>query len=158
MLSSTKLSARGLKGARRPRSQVHGHTLGERRGAVRVFSFLPATAQPVVTFQSQAASSVPLGDGHGEAHVFCLYLEPDGSIGPHPTGFGQLFLVVQGVAWVAGADGQPVTLPAGHGAYLARGELHAKGSHEGATVIMVQVHDLTLPPRAGEQPETFERA
>lgn len=123
-----------------------------------VFSFLPTRAQPILAFQSQAASSVPVGDGHGEAHVFCLYLEPGGSIGPHPTGFGQLFLVVQGVAWVAGADGQQVTLPAGHGASFACGELHAKGSHAGATVIMVQVHDLTLPFLAGEQPETFDRA
>jgi hypothetical protein len=127
-------------------------------GAMRVFSFLPTTAQPILAFQSQAAASVPLGDGHGEAHVFCLYLEPGGSIGPHPTGFGQLFLVVQGVAWVAGADGQEVALPTGHGASFARGELHAKGSHHGATVIMVQVDDLTLPSLVGEQPETFDRA
>ena len=125
---------------------------------MHVFSFLPTTAQPILEFQSHAASSVPLGDGQGEAHVFCLYLQPGGLIGPHPTGFGQLFLVVHGAAWTAGADGQQIRLCAGQGAYFAQGELHSKGSHDGATVIMVQVSDLTLSSGVGERQGTGDVA
>lgn len=109
---------------------------------MRVIDFSRVRAQPIRQFESVSAGSVHLGDGAGEAHVYCLYLGPGGEIGAHPAGFGQLFLVVEGQAWAAGADGLRVSLRAGQGAYFARGEIHSKGSDAGATVIMVQVSEL----------------
>ena len=115
---------------------------------MRVIELSREHAQPIRLFESVAAASVHLGDGSGEAHVYCLYLEPGGEIGEHRAGFGQLFLVVEGEAWAAGPDGQRISLRAGQGAYFARGEMQSKGSEEGATVIMVQVSELVLkaPP------------
>lgn len=109
---------------------------------MRVIDFDRKHAEPIGLYESVAASSVPLGDGKGEAHVYCVYFEPGGEIGPHPTGYAQLFLVVQGEGWACGEDSERVTLSAGQGAYFQRGELHAKGSETGMTAIMVQVDEL----------------
>jgi quercetin dioxygenase-like cupin family protein len=107
-----------------------------------MLDFSAKRAEPIEHFESLGASSVPLGDGHGEAHVYCVRFEPGGRIGQHPAGFGQLFLVVEGAGWVSGHDGARVELAAGQGAYFSRGELHAKGSEVGMTAIMIQIRDL----------------
>ena len=67
---------------------------------------------------------------------------PIPEIGPHPTGFAQLFLVTSGSGWVAGADGRRRLLGAGEAAYFEKGEMHAKGSAVGMQVIMLQVDRL----------------
>ncbi len=109
---------------------------------MRVIEFSRSSAQPIALFGSVAASSVRIGDGSGEAHVYCIYFEPGGFIGEHPTGFGQLFLVMEGAGWVSGADGSRVPLAAGQGAYFENGERHAKGTESGMTALMVQVSEL----------------
>jgi quercetin dioxygenase-like cupin family protein len=117
-----------------------------KRGGVEesmlVIEFDRDKAQPIELFDSVAASSLHLGYGKGEAHVYCIYLEPGAEIGVHRAGFGQLFLVVEGRAWAAGEDGRRESLSKGQGAYFEAGEEHSKGSEEGASVIMVQVEDL----------------
>jgi len=112
--------------------------------SMQVFEFLRHQAQPIQLFDSTSAASLHLGDGMGEAHMYCIYLGPGGEIGAHRAGFGQLFLIVEGSGWVAGEDGRRVPLSAGQGAYFAPGEMHSKGSDRGATVIMVQVSELTV--------------
>jgi quercetin dioxygenase-like cupin family protein len=107
-----------------------------------MIDFSKERAEPIEHFQSVGASSVGLGDGHGEAHIYCVRFEPGGEIGQHPTGFGQLFLVVAGTGWVSGQNGVRVELAVGQGAYFPRGELHAKGSDVGMTAIMIQVREL----------------
>jgi quercetin dioxygenase-like cupin family protein len=79
-------------------------------------------------------------------HIYCVYVEPGGSIGAHPAGFAQLFLVVNGSGWATGPDGERIALTAGQGVYVSPGEVHAKGSESGMTAIMVQADHL--------QPET----
>jgi len=111
---------------------------------MRVIEFSRERAQPIELFNSIAASSSPLGEGHGEAHFYCLYFGPGGQIGQHVAGFDQLFLVVAGEGWAAGPDEQRIKLTAGQGAYFRCGENHAKGSETGMTVIMVQTTKLTL--------------
>lgn len=86
-----------------------------------------------------------MADGRGEAHVYRLRFDPGGAIGPHTAGFGQLFLVIEGSGWAAGADGNRVELRTGDAACFERGELHSKGSDTGMSVIMVQVSDLEIP-------------
>lgn len=56
--------------------------------------------------------------------------------------FDQLFLVMDGSGWVAGADGSRVTLSAGQGAFFENGARHSKGSESGMTALMVQVSSL----------------
>lgn len=109
---------------------------------MQIFSFEPQHAQPIALYNSMAASSVALGAGAGEAHIYCLYFGPDGVIGAHHAGPAQMFLVVAGDGWVAGADGARMPLRAGQGAFFTAGELHSKGSTSGMTVIMVQVADM----------------
>jgi len=109
---------------------------------MQIIEFSPDRATPIELFNSISASSVPLGDGAGEAHVYCLYFGPGSQIGPHHAGFDQLFLLVAGAGWTAGADGERKYMTIGQGAFFARGELHSKGSETGMTVIMVQVSEL----------------
>jgi quercetin dioxygenase-like cupin family protein len=109
---------------------------------MRLIEFSREHARPIELFNSVSASSVSLGDGAGEAHIYCLYFGAGGQIGEHRAGFGQLFLVIDGEGWASGGDGRRVSLAAGQGAYFERGELHAKGSETGMTAIMVQVAEL----------------
>jgi quercetin dioxygenase-like cupin family protein len=111
---------------------------------MRIISFGPERAEPITLFESSGAASVRLGAGAGESHAYCLHFAPGGVIGPHVAGFGQLFLVVAGEAWAAGADGRRIMIRGGEGAVFERGELHSKGSERGATVIMVQMRDLSV--------------
>ena len=111
---------------------------------MRMIEFSREHARPIELYESVAASSVSLADGTGEAHVYCLHFEPGGEIGQHPTGFGQLLLVMQGEGWASGDDGKRVTLSAGQGAVFERGELHAKGSESGMTALMVQISELRV--------------
>jgi quercetin dioxygenase-like cupin family protein len=113
---------------------------------MHVIDFGPERAAPITEYASRGASAQPLADGAGEAHVYALHLEPGGEIGAHPAAFGQLFLVVTGSGWVAGADGVRHDLPAGQGAVLARGEVHAKGSATGCSALMIQLAALTPAP------------
>ena len=109
---------------------------------MKIIEFSPNQAQPIEMFNSVSASSVHLGDGNGEVHVYCIYFESGSQIGTHPTGYGQLFLVMNGEGWVVGSDGERIKLKTGQGAFFEPGELHSKGSDIGMTVIMVQVSEL----------------
>lgn len=109
---------------------------------MRVVRFARGSAEPIARFDSVGASAVRLGDGCGEAHVYCVYVDPGGEVGEHRAGFDQLFLVVDGSGWAAGADGVRVKLSVGEGAYLERGETHSKGSEAGMTALMIQIDGL----------------
>jgi quercetin dioxygenase-like cupin family protein len=110
---------------------------------MQLLKFGPERSEPISEYRSQHAAAVALASGHGEAHVYCLHLEPGGEIGPHEAGFPQLFLVVAGRGWVSGPEGKRQGLSQGEGVFIARGEMHAKGTATGMTVIMVQLADLT---------------
>ncbi len=88
------------------------------------------------------ASSIELAEGSGEAHAYVLYFEPGGEIGPHEAGYGQLFFALVGDGWAAGGDGIRRPLATGEAAFIARGEVHSKGSETGLTALMVQVRDF----------------
>lgn len=115
---------------------------------MQLLNFGPERAQPISDYRSQYASAVALASGQGEAHVYCLHLSPGGEIGVHEAGFAQLFLVVAGSGWVSGPEGKRQMLVQGQGAYIARGEMHAKGTKSGMTAIMVQLTELTTSSAA----------
>lgn len=125
---------------------------------MRLLSFGPEWGTPIREYRSHQASAVTLGSGQGEGHIYCVHLAAGGEIGAHEAGFAQLFLVVAGSGWVSGPDGVRETLSEGQGAFITRGELHAKGSASGLTAIMVQLTELTAgggvpgePRRESEQ-------
>jgi quercetin dioxygenase-like cupin family protein len=111
---------------------------------MRLIDFSAVPTELIAQFNSVAASSQVVAGGRGEAWVHCLRFEPGGKIGKHPTGFGQLFLVIEGSGWAIGADDQRIELAAGQGVFFDRGEHHSKGSDSGMTALMVQVTDLQL--------------
>ena len=109
---------------------------------MRVIDFGSGRAVSIAEFGSRRASAQPLGHGAGETHVYAVHIDAGGEIGPHPAGYGQLFLVIAGAGWVAGGDGVRVPVGTNQGAVIGRGELHAKGSESGLTAIMIQVAEL----------------
>ena len=109
---------------------------------MRVINFGADVAEPIALFESVASSSVELGRGSGEVRVYCVHFDANAQIGVHPTGFCQLFLVVQGSGWAVGGDGRRVHLDAGQGVFFELGEIHSKGTESGMIAIMVQAPDL----------------
>ena len=109
---------------------------------MHLLNFNKELAEPISLFNSHGSSSVALGSGDGSSHVYVLYFEADSEIGPHPTGFSQLFLVVNGSGWVAGADGHRISVASGEGAYFDVGEMHSKGSETGMQVVMIQSEQM----------------
>jgi quercetin dioxygenase-like cupin family protein len=109
---------------------------------MHLIDFSPTRATPIEEYASRGANAQLLADGAGEAHVYAVHLAAGGEIGPHPAGFGQLFLVVAGEGWVAGADGTRHAVRAGQGAAIAQGEVHAKGSEAGCSAVMIQLTHL----------------
>lgn len=117
---------------------------------MRRIDFFAIPTQPIALFDSVAAASQSVAGGRGDVHVHCLRFEPGGQIGTHPTGFGQMFLVLEGSGWALGADGRRLELAAGQAVFFERGEQHSKGSDSGMTVLMLQVTDLQLAAQASE--------
>lgn len=111
---------------------------------MRLIDFSTVPTKAITLFDSVAASSQMVAGGRGDTYVHCLRFEPGGKIGEHPTGFGQLFLVIEGSGWAMGADGRRMELTAGQGVFFERGERHSKGSDSGMTVLMVQVTELQV--------------
>lgn len=99
-------------------------------------------AERIERFESHGAWSLELGAGSGESHVYAIHLDAGSEIGPHEAGFDQLFVVVEGSGWGAGADGTRTPLACGQAALFRRGEVHSKGSEGGMKAIMIQVRDL----------------
>lgn len=109
---------------------------------MQVFRFSHSDATPIQKYESSGAAALPIASGHGDTHVNYVQFEPGGVIGPHPTGFAQLFIVSQGSGWVAGEDGVRTPISTGQYAYYRKGELHSKGTDKGMAAIMVQVDSL----------------
>jgi len=106
-----------------------------------VIRFDQSAADVVENYGASGVRSVHLASGSGRAHTSVLHFEPGGFIGTHETGFGQLFVVVSGNAWVDVA-GDRVDLASGQAVVIQRGVLHSKGSENGGTVVMVQMFDV----------------
>jgi len=55
-----------------------------------------------------------------------------------------VFLVIEGLGWAMGAEGQCIELTTGQGVFIERGECHSKGSDSGMVAIMIRVSDLEV--------------
>jgi quercetin dioxygenase-like cupin family protein len=106
--------------------------------AIRPLDLTRKQAKTIEAFASTGASSCVAAHGSGESHVYVLYFEPGGEIGPHPAGFDQVFLTVQGSGWISGSDGVRHSIEQGCGAFIPMGEHHSKGSKTGMVAVMVQ--------------------
>jgi hypothetical protein len=111
---------------------------------MQIIDFSRDHARPIELFDAVAASNVRIGGGQGETHVYCVYFKPGGSIGEHPAGYAQLFLIVDGEGWTAGADGIEC-LPGRPGRTLRRAN-RTRRKRDGDDGDMVQSEQLTTEP------------
>lgn len=111
---------------------------------MKVIHLQRCAVQPITRFASVSAWSSELAAGHGEAHLHVVRMHAGGEIGPHAAGFGQLFVVISGVGWLAGPDGARTVLEAGQAAHVARGTVHSKGAVSDVTALIVQVRDMAV--------------
>jgi quercetin dioxygenase-like cupin family protein len=65
--------------------------------------------------------------------------------GRHPTRLWQLFAVVAGAGWAAGADGERVPLGPGDAVLWEPGEEHTSGSDRGMVAVIVQSPEPPVP-------------
>ena len=115
---------------------------------MQVIDFSPEWAEPIHDYGSTGASRVPIGHGTGAMRAHCIHFRPGSNIGEHEAGPNQLFLVVEGEGWVAGADGRRLAVRRGQGALFEAGELHSKGSDSGMIAIVIQVSELSRTDNA----------
>jgi quercetin dioxygenase-like cupin family protein len=116
---------------------------------LKVLDFSAERALAISGFGSQAASAVPLTVPDGDAHVVCIRLGADGSLGRHPAPVDQLFVVVEGEGWASGAEGERVPVAAGRAIHWAAGEQHESGTESGLTAIVVESERLVPHLRDG---------
>ena len=72
---------------------------------MRIIDLQAIGTDPILDYQSTGAASASIGQGGGESQVHWLRFDPGGTIGPHPAGFAQLLLPIEGSGWAAGPDG-----------------------------------------------------
>jgi hypothetical protein len=98
----------------------------------------------IQAYGSEGLRATRIAEGTGEVHVTCLTVDPGGVIGRHPAAGVQLFLVIAGEGWAAGADGRRVPVTAGWGVRWADGEDHASGTDTGFTALAIEGSSLGL--------------
>jgi quercetin dioxygenase-like cupin family protein len=114
---------------------------------MRVLDLEAIRTAPIDSYESLAAASAVIGEGEGTSQVHWLRFEAGGVIGSHRAGVAQLLVPVHGDGWVAGADGVRHPISPGRAAYIAKGEIHSRGSDSGMTALMVQLSGFELARR-----------
>jgi hypothetical protein len=109
---------------------------------MRLFRFDAAVGRPIADFGSANLLLTPIARPGGEVQIVCMRLAPGGHVGEHEAVVPQLFLVVEGVGWVAGEEAERVPIAAGRAAFWRAGERHAAGSETGLTAIVIEAETL----------------
>ena len=55
---------------------------------MKLFGFSPGQDAMISDYGSHGAYALQLGEGRGEGHIYCIRIEPGGTIGPHEAGYG----------------------------------------------------------------------
>jgi quercetin dioxygenase-like cupin family protein len=113
---------------------------------MRLFRFDAEVSRPIHQYGSEDLRITPITRLTQGGQVAAMWIAPGGQVGAHPADGAQLFLVIQGVGWVEGADGARASIRAGQAAYWEDSERHTAGSPSGmgALVIEATALDLTL--------------
>ncbi|HKG26703.1 MAG TPA: hypothetical protein VKB09_13710 [Thermomicrobiales bacterium] len=119
---------------------------------MKTYRFDRHVAWPVSDYGSSFLLSRLLWVTGGEVRVDLAYLKPGDRIGEHEGRLPQLFCVIDGSGWVAGADAIPMRAGPGVAAFWAAGERHAAGTETGMRAVIIQAEsldpDATLTPVA----------
>lgn len=109
---------------------------------MKLFNFGSEVGKAITPFGSKNIIFKRLINHPANLDVVCMYFDPDGLIGFHPTVDDQLFLVVQGEGWVRGEEAERTAITAGQAAFWTAGDWHESGSDEGMTVIIIEGEGL----------------
>jgi quercetin dioxygenase-like cupin family protein len=105
---------------------------------MKLFRFEAAVGREIDAYGSVQLVMSSILRLSGDAHIGCMHIGAGGVVGYHQATEPQLFLVVQGVGWVRGAEDRRVKLSAGQAAWWAAGEWHESGSDEGMVAIVIE--------------------
>jgi hypothetical protein len=105
---------------------------------MKIFRFDRETGRIVDRYNSSGFTLTRVAHLLEETMIQCAYLEPHGSIGYHQATVPQLFLVVQGEAWVRGQEPERISIQTGQGAYWEEGEGHEAGTETGMVAIIIE--------------------
>lgn len=107
---------------------------------MHIFSFAPNQGRSLDEFNSSGVKFVPiLREIANISIVGCMYLDPHGVIGMHPTVEDQLLLVVQGSAEVVGKEEEVIRVEQGSAVFWEAGELHeTRADSEGLMAIVIE--------------------
>lgn len=114
---------------------------------MRILDLEAISAAPILEYESTAAASASIGHGRGDGHIHWIRFEPGGAIGPHPAGYAQLLVPLEGSGWAAGADGVRQPISRGRVAFIAPREVHSKGSEGGMSALMIQLTTFSIELR-----------
>ena len=111
---------------------------------MRLYRFDADAGRPIVDFGSAGLTIAPVARAASATQVVAMWLAPGGSVGRHPAGGGQLFLVTQGEGWVEGGDGVRQAVCAGQAAWWDDSEAHAAGTESGMAALVIEGDALDL--------------
>ena len=110
---------------------------------MEIFRFERAE-QLVSTHGSTGVHATRIAGGAGPVHLTCLNVGPGGIIGTHPAPVPQTLLIIAGSGWIAGPDGERITITSGQGVHWDQGEEHMSGTDTGFTALAVEATALDL--------------
>lgn len=105
---------------------------------MKLFRFDAGVGREIEAFGSVHLTMSGILRLNGEAHVGCMHIGAGGVVGYHQATLPQLFLVVQGMGWVRGAEERRVQVSAGQAAWWEAGEWHESGSDDGMVAIVIE--------------------
>lgn len=105
---------------------------------VQILELADGPGRVIDQFMSTGARHLGGARFTGDGGLAFLTLEPGGNLGRHPTVLPQLYCVVAGAGWVAGADGERYAIAPGQAALFDAGEEHESGSDGGMTVVVLE--------------------
>ena len=105
---------------------------------MKIYRFDPEVGNEIEQFGSVKAVISKVVYLDDEAVINCVYVRPNGKIGNHQAATQQLFLLVEGHAWVSSESGEKLTIQEGHAVFWEKGEWHESGSETGMTAVIIE--------------------
>lgn len=104
---------------------------------MRLLDFGSSAAHPITAFESRASVARLMGPAD-TARTIVMHLPPDGLVGTHEAATHQLFCVVAGEGWVAGANDVRVAIRPFEAAEWQPGERHSSGTDSGMVAVVIE--------------------
>jgi hypothetical protein len=111
---------------------------------VRIVEIGVGPGRLIEQFDSVEARHLGGARFRGSGAMTFLSLAAGAELGRHPAVLSQLYCVVAGSGWVAGADGVAHAIGVGQAALWEAGEEHASGSEGGMRVVVLEAEAVDV--------------